>query len=459
MFSQAECDFSVNFAPTVTIQNCPPQDINTNNITFNWVGTDPENDPIQFQTQVDAGGWSGWGNGTSLPLLGLASGSHVFRVRVKDSFGGINQAQCNFAVNFAPTISITNKPSQDVNTTWSSFTWTASDDRDSPLTMQYNVCKDGIWTGWQTGISNYNWTSLPSGARNIVVEVRDNGNPQLTAQDSCDFTVNYKPSVSFNNCPIGIWPSSDLIITWTGVDDNTPPAGMSYCWKLDGGAWSPWQLGLMQTDLTGLTNAMHTIMVRCRDTGTPPLECDTAPDTCASCTFTVDTNCSFPPPDVNNFAATKALGTLNNREVKLSWTAIPTCVDFYDIDRLNYVAGTWTWQPLTSVAQPLNSYTDTDARYSGPADPISYRLKARNAAGSSTDYSTDTGYPKLRNVNQFFWCWAQDSSGTNASTTWARAAADYADCDTFWNGYGLNEINQNGGNFTYITEPQYESLA
>jgi hypothetical protein len=110
------------------------------------------------------------------------------------------------------------------------------------------------------------------------------------------------------------------------------------------------------------------------------------------------------------------------------------------------------------VVHPTNTYIDTNARYSGTDDPIQYRIRARNVAGNSPGWASDTGYPPLRNIKIFFWCWAQDSSGTLASTTWARAMADYADVNSFWSRYGLNTVCTNPGAFTYITEGGYRNI-
>jgi hypothetical protein len=459
MIGQALCEFDVNFAPDVTIDNCPSQDVNTSSYNFTWTGTDPELDPLEYQTRTDGGAWSTWGPGTSLNVTGLGSGNHSIYVRARDITGGTDQTYCNYKVNFAPSITITNPPSQDVNGNSYTFNWTASDDLDSPLTMDYNVELDGVWQGWQTGITSYQWTPLSSGPHTFKVRVRDTGNPGLTDEDVCNFLVNRKPSVTIDNCPSGIWASSDITFNWTGTDDNSPPAGMSYAYKMDSDPWSAWQLGLMTMNFTGLADGDHTFAVRVRDTGNPQLTCDTPPNTCDSCDFTIDQSCAYPPTDVQNFQATDADPSLNNREVLLTWDGIPNCVNWYDIERYEYdwVNG-WEWVPLVTVDHPDTSYLDTDARYSGPTNAIEYRIKARNAAGSSPNWVTDTGYPLPRYVHMALWCTADDAMGNGASTTWARAAADFLDCNDFWNDYGIEFVARNTGNFFWIPDPSLKDL-
>jgi len=459
MKDQAECEFYVNFSPDVSI-DCPPQDINNSSYTMTWTGTDPESDPLEYQSKLDGGAWTAWGTATSRLLTGLTSGNHTFYVNVRDSTNGTDQDVCPFHVNFPPTIQITNKPSQDLNSTSYTFNWTASDDLDSPATMQYNVERDGVWVGWQTGISSYNWTGLTSGSHTFRVRVRDNGNPQLTADDLCNFVVNFKPSVQITNCPSGIWGSKDITFTWMGTDDNSPAGSMSYSYKLDADPWSPWQLGQLSVALIGLSETDHTFRVKVRDTGNPPLYCDTAPDTCDICDFTIDTSCAFPPVNVTSFSASDGLMILNSREVQLTWDPILACVNWYDIERLeyNWGSGLTQWVPLVSLPETDTSYTDTDARYSGTADPIGYRIKARNATGSSPSWAVDTGYPVPRNINMAMWCTADDASGGGASTTWARAAGDYMNCNDFWNDYGVNFVLKNSGDFFWIPEPGLKNL-
>ena len=105
MINQGLCEFEVNFAPNVTIDNCPGLDVNIPDYTFNWTGTDPEGDSLEYQTKLDTGMWSGWDPATSLDLLGLASGTHTFYVRARDITNGQDQTQCTFDVNFGPSIS------------------------------------------------------------------------------------------------------------------------------------------------------------------------------------------------------------------------------------------------------------------------------------------------------------------------------------------------------------------
>lgn len=170
------------------------------------------------------------------------------------------------------------------------------------------------------------------------------------------------------------------------------------------------------------------------------------------------------PLDVTGFTASDGNGSLNNREVQLSWTS-SGCVDFYDIERYNYAwgadyaPGSWAWEALTTVSGSTSSYLDTDAYYASATHPVQYRIKARNSNGSSA-WATDNGYPKLRNVYITFWCWAEDDSGTNPFTTWTRAMNDLTWCNSLWNKYGLNFVLENpNGQFRWFSNPAWYNLS
>ena len=165
------------------------------------------------------------------------------------------------------------------------------------------------------------------------------------------------------------------------------------------------------------------------------------------------------PGIVTGFQASDGDPSLPDRKVQLTWDALPGTIDWYDIERLDYVKGTgWTWELVKSSPGTDTSWLDGNPRYCGPDNAIQYRISARNSAGSSPAYATDTGYPKPRGVYMAMWCTADDSSGTNASTTWARANQDFTWCNQFWNRYGLNFVLKNSGAFFWVGDPQYRNL-
>ncbi|MCX6646563.1 MAG: hypothetical protein NTY09_09420 [bacterium] len=456
--NQAVCDFSVNFNPTVVIDNCPSQDHNSTTITFQWSGGDPDMDVLNYETKLDTEPWIDRGGSTQLIINGLSSGNHVFYVRVTDGVDGSSQAQCNFRVNLPPTVNITNCPVSDLHAFSYTFNWNASDDMDSAITLEYNIELDGFWQGWVNGISSYLWSPMTSGSHNFSVRVRDSGNPQQWVEDTCSFDVNMAPNIVITNCPANIVMADNYTFNWTGSDDIDGPGSLSYSWRIDGLAWSAWQIGLLSINVGGLTDTTHVFEVAVQDTGIPPLTCHGPPDVCAVCNFAVNVSAAILPGDVPNFQASDGDLTIPEyRKVLLTWNTPTGVVDWYDIDHYNYTAGTgWAWDPLVSVPGGTLQYYDTNARYSGPVDPINYRIKARNTSGSSVNFGTDTGYPRPREVYLAFWC-ALDGSG-NQATTWARAAADFNDTNEFWNQYGIKfELVQNS--FNWVTNTAYWNIS
>jgi hypothetical protein len=454
-----------NEPPEIAIDNCPSPDLNGVSYNFEWTASDDSDDPsgMEYNVALD-GSWQGWQPGLTEYLWELIpSGSREFRVKVRDNGTPQLEAEavCNFNVNLGPSITINNCPVVDVNTSSYTFNWDVTDDNDTWDTLDYNVSKDGAWQGWQAGLANYQWNGLTSGPHTFKVKVRDSGNPALESSEStCSFDVNFQPSVEIDLCPVDIVQYDTYTFDWTGTDDLSSEASMDYSWKLDSGSWSAWQTGLLTIELLDLSNDIHTFRVRVRDTGNPQLTCEIVPATCDSCVFEIDTSCSIPPPNVTGFSASDGDPSLNVREARLTWDLIDVCVDFYDIEeRIWTESGGWHWVAKQTLSGTQDTWLDTDARYSGTANPIEYRIKARNVSGSSPSFATDTGYPRMRRVEMAIWCAADDDSGTNAVTPWSRALADLGDCNGFWNGFGINYVLKSPGGFLWMTTPAFRNLS
>jgi hypothetical protein len=123
------------------------------------------------------------------------------------------------------------------------------------------------------------------------------------------------------------------------------------------------------------------------------------------------------------------------------------------------VVGTgWTWELVKSAPSTDTSWTDGNPRYCGPSNPIQYRSSARNGAGSSPGYATDTGYPKPRQVFMAMWCAAADGSGSGAVTSWDRAITDFNYCNQFWHRYGIDFVLKNSGAFFWVGDPAFKNL-
>jgi hypothetical protein len=162
---------------------------------------------------------------------------------------------------------------------------------------------------------------------------------------------------------------------------------------------------------------------------------------------------------VTNFEASDGDPSLSNHQVRLTWDEEPDA-DSYTLQRRDYDldSESWSWTTIYSPPSGTTSYVDTAARYSGTADPISYRIRAHNTYGNSPSWSTDTGYPKPRRVGIAFYCAADNSSGGNAVVQWSIATADFSDCNSFWNDYGFEYVMANSGSFYWMTTAAYRNL-
>jgi len=166
------------------------------------------------------------------------------------------------------------------------------------------------------------------------------------------------------------------------------------------------------------------------------------------------------PPMVADFQVSDADPDLPDRKVELTWEILDDSVEWYDIERLDWNWDTWSWywHPVKSAPHPVDSWIDGNPRYCGPADPLQYRISARNDAGSSPGYTTDTGYPLPRGFQITLWCVADNASGGGAVVPWNQAATNFNDAKAFWSQYGMNLVLQNPDGFRWVDNPDYKNV-
>src|SRR5256886_3351739 len=75
---------------------------------------------------------------------------------------------------------------------------------------------------------------------------------------------NTPPDTQIAGGPGGAAQVTSAIFTFTGTDNLTPPSGLEFAWRLDGGAWSAFTMEHSAT-LTGLAPGGHLLEVKARD--------------------------------------------------------------------------------------------------------------------------------------------------------------------------------------------------
>src|SRR3989475_9740104 len=75
---------------------------------------------------------------------------------------------------------------------------------------------------------------------------------------------NTPPDTQIAGGPGGAAQVTSAIFTFTGTDNLTPPSGLEFAWRLDGGAWSAFTMEHSAT-LTGLAPGNYLLEVKARD--------------------------------------------------------------------------------------------------------------------------------------------------------------------------------------------------
>jgi len=156
------------------------------------------------------------------------------------------------------------------------------------------IYQDGtgvMWFGTDAGVAKFDgshWSAFSEADGlhvNAVTSIMEDGD-ELWFGSSRGVTL-YRPDraapdTSLKNPPGGVVGVSSHLFEFAASDFETPPGGMRYSWRLDGGEWSGFGSEARVTVLD-LANGTHTFSVRSMDQG---LNVDPTP---AVVTFQVDT--------------------------------------------------------------------------------------------------------------------------------------------------------------------------
>jgi len=153
---------------------------------FAWIGADDYSAAanLVYSTNLDGGGWSGWGSATVATIGPLAEGAHTFQVRAMDEAGNVEATASHtwFVDLTAPSTEFTFTPPAPDNNPSPAFTWSGSDNHTASANLVYSTSLDGGgWSGWGSA-TVATIGPLAEGAHTFQVRAMDEaGNVEATA--------------------------------------------------------------------------------------------------------------------------------------------------------------------------------------------------------------------------------------------------------------------------------------
>ena len=162
-----------------------------------------------------------------------------------------------------PDTIITSGPSGIVASAAATFAFTGSDDVTLPAGLTFEASLDGA--AFTPATSPLNYTGLLAGAHTFAVRAIDASGKTDPTPATRTWTVGIEttpPDTTITAGPGGVVANAAATFTFTGSDNITPPAGLTFEVSLDGGAFTP--ASSPKSD-TGLAESLHTFKVRAID--------------------------------------------------------------------------------------------------------------------------------------------------------------------------------------------------
>ncbi len=286
--------------PTTTITGGPTEGmaLGVSTATFTFTGTDNVSTTakLKYQFKVDGGSYSAPSALTTANLTGLPDGQHVFTVAAVDEAGNVdaNPPVRHFSTDATlPTIS--NVQTGGATDSAIGFGW----DTNKPTTSQVKYRIVGA-SAYDTTNEDTNYVTTH---RVSVYNLKPNKTYQfyVVSQDTFGRTADTSatpgtfqtlpdttaPQTAFTISPANgaLVQPGNIVFAWTGADDASPTAALTYQYQLDGGAWTPSTPSATTTTTLSLPNPQpntHTFRVRAYD------ESGNVDANPPSVTFTVD---------------------------------------------------------------------------------------------------------------------------------------------------------------------------
>jgi hypothetical protein len=207
-------------------------------------------------------------------VSGLLDGEHTLEVRAVDAAGNVDAtpATHTWTVDLPPVAEILTAPAAVTESTDATFEFATGEQ-----VAGFECFLDGV-TGPCTSPATY--TDLAVGVHTFAVRALDDtaSHPSVFEDHEWEILAPAPPTTSFVDGPLSVTVDTSATFTFTGTDNVTPEAELTFECSLDEAAFEPCT---SPHEVTGLVTGVHTLAVRTVDG-------DGAPDpTPANYTWTV----------------------------------------------------------------------------------------------------------------------------------------------------------------------------
>lgn len=253
--------------PVASITQKPAAFTSSTSASFSFAATDNSltDDPSlanvpTFQVNLDNAGFVVATSPVNYPVL--APGVHTFVVKAIDLAGNVSTpVTYSWTVDTTnPTISITQKPANPVNSTSATFTFAGTDNVTQAAQLTFQTSLDGA--GFVPAASPKNYTSLAAGSHTFRVRSVDQAGNQSTVAAYTWVIDVTAPTVNITGNPSNPSSTNSATFTFTGNDNVTPANQLTFMVSFDGGTFATMT---SPANYFNLSAGNHTFQVQATD--------------------------------------------------------------------------------------------------------------------------------------------------------------------------------------------------
>jgi hypothetical protein len=251
--------------PTVQITDPKPGNpTNSTAAVFSFSGTDDHSAAadLSFQCKLDSGAFAPCSSGTDFGPVG--AGSHTFQVKATDQAANTGDAASYtwFVDTTNPSVTIDDpKPASLTNDTAAVFSFSGTDDHSAAADLSFQCKLDtGAFAACTSGDS---FGPVAPGSHTFQVKATDQASNTGPAASYTWFVDTTNPSAQINDPkPADPTNSTAAVFNFSGTDNHSDAAGLSFQCKLDTGAFAACNSG---TDFGPVGAGSHTFQVKATD--------------------------------------------------------------------------------------------------------------------------------------------------------------------------------------------------